>query len=80
MRIINCKLIVFACNNLITSYSFLTIGNLVIFNNLIFAKGVPFCSKLARKGGTAQLAWKNGTPFCEKKYVQKRVFCCCSSS
>ena len=42
MRIINCKLIVIACNCIITGYSFLTIGDIVIFNNLIFCKRFVF--------------------------------------
>ena len=42
MKMINCKLIVIGCNCLITCHLFLMIGDLVIFNNLIFAKCVPF--------------------------------------
>ena len=42
MRMINCKLTVIASNCLITSYLFFIIGDLVIFNNLIFAKDVSF--------------------------------------
>ena len=49
MRIINCKLIVIACNCLITCYLLLIIDNIVIFNSSMISKS---CSKLARKGGT----------------------------
>ena len=63
---INCKLIVIDCNRLITCYLFFMIGDLVIFNNLIFVKGVPFCSKLARQGGTAQLR--------EYEHISAKIF------
>ena len=32
------------------------------------------CSKLARNGGTAQLAWKKGTPFCEILMFKNHYF------
>ena len=33
-----------------------------------------FCSKLARKGGTAQLAWRKGTPFCKRNMYKRKYF------
>ena len=74
MRIIYGKLIVITCNCLVTSYLFFTIGNLVIFNNLSLKKVFLFCSKLARNGGTAQLAWRKGTPFCKNVMFKKDYF------
>ena len=50
------------------------IGVFDIFNISIFAKGVPFLSKLAKKGGTAQLAWKKGTPFCKMLMFKNHHF------
>ena len=61
------KLIKPTCNCLTSCYLPYMIGNFIILNISIFAKGVPFLFlfKLARKGGTAQLAWKKGTVFCK---------------
>ena len=42
MRIIYRKLIAFNCNGHITCYLFFMIDDMVIFNNIIVAKGVPF--------------------------------------
>ena len=54
---------------LINCYLQWIIVNLVIFNISIFAKGLPFCSKLARKGKTVWknwiLVWKNWILFCK---------------
>ena len=50
------------------------IRNLVIFNISIFAKLFLFCSKLARKGETAQPACKKETPFCKIEMFKNNVF------
>ena len=83
MKIINCKLIVIACSCLITSYSFFTIGDLVIFNNLISAKGVPFLLQAGWKRRNSSAGLKKEHLFAKNMMFKKEYFvvgrCCWSS-
>ena len=65
VRIIISKVIKLACNCLINRNLQDMICNLVIIDISISQKVFLFCSKLARKGETGQLAWKKRTPFCK---------------
>ena len=47
----------------------------LIYSTFQFSQKVfLFCSKLARKGSTAQLAWKKGTPFCKMLMFKNHYF------
>ena len=48
IRLIDCNLIIIACNCLTTCYLLLIIGNLAIFNSLIISKGVPQTAKISK--------------------------------
>ena len=50
------------------------IDDMVIFNNLMFAKSIPFLLQAGyRKGGTAQLAWKKMNIFLQKNMLKRSI-------
>ena len=73
MRIINSKIIVVACNSLITCYLVFIIGDLAIFNNLFFCKR---CSLSAPSWleKEEQLSWLSWLGFCKIFMFKKEYF------
>ena len=68
------KLINPACNCIINCYLYYMIGIELYWSFQCSQKVFLFCSKLARNGGTAQLAFKKWTPFCKILIVKNHYF------